>query len=175
MSQLTVFPIRTIDGLVAANQIMNQLSTYILLSAVVVSQLFSTTALQMMRCADRGCQCSVEEKSSGNCCCSGESTNEDKSCCAEKRAASCCDGKRGSQLETKNSSTVCQCGCDDTSQPVPAQSNSSLDELVRSLSEALSTKSIASISGTRTFTPAPQSRIFYDGVSAQPLYCCWVI
>ena len=161
--------------LVTAKQIMYQFTTYILLSAVVASQLFSSTALQTMRCADRGCQCSVEEKSGGSCCCSGEATSEAKSCCAEKKAASCCDSERGSAQEADSSSTLCQCGCDDSSHPAPAQSNSSFDELVRLLSEASSSESIASISDSRTFSPAPQSRFFYDGVSAQPLYCCWVI
>ena len=154
---------------------MYQLSTYILLSAIVASQLFGSIALQTMSWADQGCQCSVERKFGGNCCCSGESTSESNSCCAENKVASCCDSERGSAQEADSCSMLCQCGCEDTSHPVPAQSNSSFDELVRLLSEASSSESIASISETRSFSPAPQSRFFYDGVSTQPLYCCWVI
>ena len=153
---------------------MHQLSTYILLLAIASTQLFGSTAMWTLRCADAGCQCSTHSKSKGSCCCSGRSPHEAKPCCASE-AASCCDKESGLQYETPGSPTVCRCGCEDSSQPIPAQSESSSKELIRLHRRASMAGFCAGAAHARATVSPARSCFFYSGLSAQSLYCCWVI
>ena len=168
-----VFPISTIDGTPLTNR-MHQLLKYILLIAIIAAQLFGSLAMRNAQCADGGCQCSVQSKSNGDCCCSGnESTT--KTCCASKHASSCCDSNNGLHGQAQDRTTICNCGCEDSTQPVPAQSDSSHDELIRILCGSHTAVHFSRVSETTTFESAPQSPSFYGGLSTQPLYCSWLI
>jgi hypothetical protein len=155
---------------------MHQFSKYILLFAVIAGQLFSSTANLTARCADVGCQCSVQSKAEGSCCCSSNESNEVDSCCARKKATSCCTSNAGVRGDTRAELTVCLCGCQHSTRQVPAQSESdSSEELLRLVVDAFATSPPEAVSAPRTLDPAPQRPTFYGGLSTQPLYCSWVI
>ena len=154
---------------------MHRISTYILLFAVIAAQLFGGSAMRTA-CADAGCQCSVQSKSSGNCCCSGKKSNDAKSCCTSKKTSNSCDSNSGSlQRQAHGARTVCHCGCEDSSQPIPAQPDAPSDELTRLLCQSSTVVHFSTLPETRAFESAAQSSTFYGGLSAQPLYCSWLI
>ena len=157
------------------DHMMRQFPTYILLLAVIATQLFGSFALRTARCADAGCQCSVESRSNGNCCCSAKSLKKDNSCCSSKKASSCCDRESGFQHVTHDNPTFCQCGCENSSTPVPAQTDSSSKELLRLICQPSDGVGSPVVSHRETFAFAAQSSSFYGGLSAQPLYCSWLI
>lgn len=154
---------------------MRQFPTYILLLAVIATQLFGSFALRTARCADAGCQCSVESRSNDNCCCSAKSLNKDVSCCSSKKAVNCCGRDSGFDHVTHDIPTICQCGCENSSTPVPAQSDSSSKELLRLICQSSDAVGSPGLPHRRTFAFAPQASSFYGGLSAQPLYCSWLI
>ena len=175
LSQLAVFPIRTIEEIPPVHRNMRQISTFILFLAVIVTQLFGSFALRPARCAEAGCQCSVESTSNGNCCCSARSVKKDDSCCSSKKAVYCCGRDSGSEHETQDIPTICKCGCENSSTPVPAQSDSSSKELLRLICQTSDAVGSPVLPHRRTFALAPQASSFYGGLSAQPLYCSWLI
>ena len=154
---------------------MRQISTFILLLAVIATQRVGSFALRSARCAEAGCQCSVVSTSNGICCCSTKSLKKDDSCCSSKKAVDCCGRDSGFEHIAQDIPTICQCGCENSSTPVPAQSDSSSKELLRLICQSSDAVGSPVLPHRRTFALAPQASSFYGGLSAQPLYCSWLI
>lgn len=151
---------------------MHQLFTYTLLLTVVTAQLFGSSAVSRLPCAEVGCQCSAEAKSAGSCC-SAKASDDVGGCCDSSTASSCCSGRtQGSQ----GGHAICRCGCQHSSTPAPAQTDTTSTELFRLFcqsSPAIHTALVAN--ATTAFDTTPQSSSFYGELSVQPLYCSWLI
>ena len=149
-------------------EIMQKLFTYVLLLIVVAAQLFGSSAVTTLPCAQASCQCSIQAKAEGHCCCSADTS----ACCNSKKKTTCCGG-RGDDSATLPA--VCTCGCQHSSEPVPAQTETSPRKLYRLIC-ASTVCAHDSVARDGAFpTSATRSTDLYDGPSTQPLYCCWLI
>lgn len=149
---------------------MQKLFTFVLLFTVVAAQLFGSSAVTELDCAEANCQCSIEAKAEGNCCCSANTSE----CCASKERASCCGGPAN---KSASAPTICTCGCQHSSTPVPAQTESSPSELYRLLCSCSATvRGHDSVVQDGTLpVSVTRSTDSWHVPSSQPLYCCWLI
>ena len=152
---------------------MHRLYTYILLFIVVVGQLFGGSVSAAHGCTEVEDQRSVDARPHRSCNCSARAESA-TSCCGSKNEATCC-GSYAQEPATTDAS-ICACGCQHTSAPVPIQTDSS-SKLLRLIygasTNAVAPAPVLRCKGTRE--AGPQSKNFHSGLSAQPLYCSWLI
>lgn len=151
---------------------MHQLFTYTLLLAVVAAQLFDSFSAARLQCTEVGCQCSVEARPARSCC--SAIASDDVGGCCDRSRASCCSssGTQGS----RGGPAICRCGCQHSSTPAPAQTDTTSTELLRLICQSSPAIHAALVANTTTaLDTATPSSSFYGELSVQPLYCSWLI
>lgn len=152
---------------------MNTIATHILLAAIMSVQLLGTQSLEQGQCASAACACSAEIVSAGSCCCSAE-PNPSTCDAPAGRASTCCSDVRVSKDTA--SQHICHCGDKDKSPPAsaPIDSRSELLAQIAVQANTISTDVPATGHESHLGTPVG-NHLFFGGLSAQPLFCLWLI
>lgn len=145
--------------------------TYLLLFAVLATQSFGSFALGRVHCMVGECQCSVTAKSSGTCCCA---STAEGSCCGSAKSSACCEPARVDDLGVEQT-RICNCGCQENSEPIPATSETRSIELLTRFNSQETSPLDAVVDQDSTTWPPVNSLCEHCGNSAQQLFCLWLI
>ena len=145
--------------------------TYLLLFAVLAAQSYGSFTLGRAHCMVGECQCSKPAKSSGTCCCT---STADVSCCGSFKFSGCCGPKRADD-RAEEETRICNCGCQENSEPVPATSEARSSELLTRFNSQETSQLDAVVDQESPTWPPVRSLCERYGSSAQQLFCLWLI
>ena len=162
--------------------------TYLLLIAAITANTFAYLPLAQTACVGGQCQCSSVAKEQSSCCCSSsrsDNSNQDaESCChheALRAETNHCNAQSdspktccASEPPKTQTAQVCDCGCNDPPDSIPAQTESRSIEQFVEVTAKRNSPDFPSASDSTSW-PSVDSLVHFSGNDFHRRYGLWLI